>query len=86
MTKLEELKVLAYEQLAFYAYLAIKSVSTEDKADYQKKFGVALCVLEGVGLLDGTDFIILQDMRYSDLERCFKIVNKKAGNFYENQC
>lgn len=85
MTRLEEMKTLAYEQLAFYAYSAIKSVSSEDKAVYQKKFGVALCVLEGVGLLDDDDFIALQNRRYSDLRQCFKIVNEKGGEVYDLQ-
>ena len=83
MEKLEVMKSSGYGQLAYYAYRAIKVESVEERRDYQKKIGTALCVLDGVGLLDKGDFILLQDMRYSDLEGCFEYVNKKAGGWYE---
>lgn len=82
MNELEVMRREAYGQLAYYAYMAIK-VGREVRREYQYKIGIALCVLDGTGLLDKGDFILLQDMRYSDLERCFIYVNKKAGNWYE---
>ena len=82
MNKLEDRKRKGYGQLAYYAYRAIKVESVEERQEYQKKIGIALCVLDGTGLLDKDDFILLQDMRYSDLDNCFDYVNKKAGNWY----
>lgn len=83
MDKLEVMRSSAYGQLALYAYRAIKDKTEDGRRDYQKKIGTALCVLDGIGLLDKNDFILLQDMRYSDLESCFAYVNKKAGGWYE---
>lgn len=83
MKELEVMRREAYGQLAYYAYRAIKVESKDDRREYQKKIGIALCVLDGIGLLDKDDFILLQDMRYSDLESCFKYVNNKAGGWYE---
>lgn len=72
-----------YGQLAYYAYRAIKVASRDDRREYQKKIGIALCVLDSVGLLDEGDFLLLQDRRYSDTESCFEYVNNKAGKWYE---
>ena len=83
MTKLEEIKLAGYGQLAFYAHSALKSTSSERRDEYVRKIGVALCVLNGVGLIDDEEFIMLQDMRYSDLESCFEYVNDKSGGWYE---
>ena len=83
MDKLEDRKRKGYGQLAYYAYRAIKVETEDERREYQKKIGIALCVLDGTGLLDKDDFILLQDMRYSDLESCFEYVNKKAGYWYE---
>ena len=83
MDKLEVRKREGYGQLAYYAYRAIKVETEDDRWEYQKKIGIALCVLDGISLLDKGDFILLQDMRYSDLESCFAYVNKKAGGWYE---
>ena len=82
MDKLEDRKRKGYGQLAYYAYRAIKVESEDERREYQKKIGIALCILDGTGLLDKDDFILLQDMRYSDLQNCFDYVNKKAGNWY----
>lgn len=82
MNKLEVRRRDAYGQLAYYSYMAIKVGTEEERCEYQKKIGIALCVLDGTGLLDKDDFILLQDRRYSDLESCFTYVNKKAGNWY----
>lgn len=83
MNELEVRKREGYEQIAYYAYRAIKVETKDERWEYQKKIGIALCVLDGIGLLDKDDFILLQDMRYSDLESCFEYVNKKSGNWYE---
>lgn len=80
--KLQGRKRGAYRQLAYYAYMALKTTDDE-RREYQKKFGIALCILDGLGLLDDGEFILLQDRRYSDLESCFHYVNNKAGNWYE---
>lgn len=81
-SKLQGRKRNAYGQLAYYAYNSLKTAEDE-RREYQKKFGIALCVLDGIGLLDNGDFLSLQDMRYSDLESCFRYVNNKAGKWYE---
>lgn len=83
MDKLEVRKREGYGQLAYYAYRAIKVETEDERREYQKKIGIALCVLDGISLLDKGDFVLLQDMRYSDLEGCFEYVNKKAGGWYE---
>ena len=83
MEKLEAMRREGYGQLAYYAYRAIKVETEDERREYQKKIGIALCVLDGISLLDKGDFILLQDMRYSDLENCFDYVNKKAGGWYE---
>ena len=82
MDKLEDRKMKGYGQIAYYAYRAIKDESVEERREYQKKIGIALCVLDGTGLLDKDDFILLQDMRYSELEGCCVYANKKAGNWF----
>lgn len=82
MNKLEGRKRKAYGQLTYYAYRALKTTG-EERREYQKNIGISLCVLDGTGLLDDGDFLLLQDMRYSDLEHCFRYVNNKAGNWYE---
>lgn len=83
MNKLEDRKREGYGQIAYYAYRAIKVETEDERREYQKKIGIALCVLDGIELLDKGDFILLQDRRYSDLESCFAYVNKKAGGWYE---
>lgn len=83
MKELEVMRREGYGQLAYYAYMAIKVETEDERKEYQKKIGIALCVLDGISLLDKGDFILLQDMRYSDLESCFAYVNKKAGGWYE---
>lgn len=80
--KLQGRRRSAYRQLSYYAYMALKNTEDE-RREYQSKFGIALCVLDGTDLLDDGDFILLQDMRYSDLESCFHYVNNKTGNWYE---
>lgn len=83
MNKLEVRRRDAYGQIAYYAYTAIKARTAEERCEYQSKIGIALCVLDGIGLLDRDDFLLLQDMRYSDLLRCFEYVNNKAGGCYQ---
>lgn len=83
MNQLEDRRRDGYRQLAYYAFAALKVESEYSRREYQKKIGVGLCVLDGMDLLDAGDFILLQDLRYSDLECFFTYVNKKAGNCYE---
>lgn len=80
MDTLEVRRKEAYGQLAYYAYRAIKA--GDERRQYQNKIGIALCVLDGTGLLDKGDFLLLEDMRYSDIEGCFDYVNTKAGSWY----